>query len=160
MDQHVRFRLHFGAAFDQKLSGAAFQYACRSNLVADIVGYQEQACSLNIARSRICAKRRTETADAVADLPICHALAQRFDNARCLQPKSARERYRINTAPVISVDEVKANRSIAHPHFARTRRRQFDVYPVYDCWPANFNNLCCPFHFDYTPDNSPSINST
>lgn len=66
----------------------------------------------------------------------------------------------VRPSPVISVDEMRANCSVAHPHFARIGQRKFDVDPTQYFRPTKFNNLCCPFDIAYISNNSPSINNT
>ena len=152
MDQDVPLRLHFGTAFDQKFCSASLQQTRRCHLVADIVGYPEQAIGRDVPRRTISANRRSKSSDSVAYLPVADAVTNSFDDTRSLHAQSAGISRRIKSAAMIGIDKVEAYRKIAHPDLARCRFGKRHIGPLNNLWSAGALNLSKSFHHPATPD--------
>ena len=83
---------------------------------------------------------RLRIGDAIADLEFLHLRADRFDHARAFHAERERQRVRVQPAAVIDVDEVEADRGVAHQHLARAGGADLDLFPVHFLGAACFMN--------------------
>jgi hypothetical protein len=84
----------------------------------------------NIADFGIGADRAAGIRDAVTHLDFADALAHRLDHARAFNANPRRQRQRVKTGAVIGVDEIEADRMVAHCGFTRSRGRHNDRLPA------------------------------
>jgi hypothetical protein len=61
---------------------------------------------------------------------MAHPFSHSFDNTSRFKTQSGRERNGIDSAPMIGVDKVEANRMIAHPYLAGAGRGQIYIDPL------------------------------
>jgi hypothetical protein len=75
----------------------------------------------HIAYRRIGPDARIDVGDTIAHLQIRYTVTERLDDARRLETKARRQRQLVDTSTLIGIDEIEADRRMAHLHLARGR---------------------------------------
>jgi len=114
---------------DEVLGGHALQHHRRGGLERDAVRNLHRPVRRVEADLGVRAEGRRGVRHAIAGLELGHARAHRFDDARGLGPRAARQRQRIQAGALIDVDEVEADRVIANADLARSGVADLDVLP-------------------------------
>src|SRR5690606_30206114 len=128
-----------GAA-EQVLDREALEHHRGGGLEADTPGELHQRLRRHVAQLRIRARRAIAVRDAVADLDVRDAVADRRHDAGALEPDLAGHRLRVQAVAEIDVDVVQPDRVVAHLRLARTRRTDVDVDVLHDLWAAGLRD--------------------
>src|SRR3569623_971634 len=119
-----------GAARDQQLDGATLEQQGGGGAIIDRVGQLEELFRGQVAFAGISAARRAEGTDTLPHRKAGHALPDRCEHAGRLTAEATGQLDRVEAATVIGVDEVEADRGVAHADLAGTRGRQVDIVPL------------------------------
>jgi len=76
---------------------------------------------------RVSANRPAAIRDAIAQLEARDVCANRIYHTGGFQTQTVRQRVFVEAAPVIRVDEIHADRFVAHAHFVCARLLRFDI---------------------------------
>jgi hypothetical protein len=129
MDQHGIPGLHAIGAAQQVGGGQTLQHHRRRGVEADLFRQAEQAVRRKVARLGVGAHRAAGIGDAIADRDLGHALADRLDHPGPLEADPRRQGQRVESAAMIGVDEIEADRGVAHGGFPGGGRRHGDFLP-------------------------------
>src|SRR5204863_7896181 len=110
----------------QILNGEPFEHQRRGGAVVDAIGQLDESLRRHHPLGRIRPDGAAAVRNAITRLHPVDAAAYRFDDAGRLAADAGWQRYRIEAAAMISVDEVDADRRVAHPRFTGTRSRKRD----------------------------------
>ena len=92
------------------------------------IGNRDQYVGRHDAHVGIGALRSEQIADAVADLDVGHAGANRLDHADGVGAEPVRQRQRITSGAEVNVDEVHGDVAVAHARLAGPRIADVDLF--------------------------------
>ena len=92
------------------------------------IGNRDQNVGRHHAHVGIGALRSEQVADAVADLDVGHARADRLDHADGVGAEPVRQRQRITSGAEVDVDEVHGDVAVAHARLAGPGIADVDLF--------------------------------
>ena len=123
---------------DQILHRQTFEHHRGCGLVIDAVGQLQQTVRRDQPRFGIGAERRSAVGDAVARLQIGDTSTDFLDHTRRLAAQPTRQLYRIQSRPIVDVDEVQPYCGMADARLARTGLAQIEFFPNQNFGAAGF----------------------
>ena len=136
VEQDRLARLHPVRPPEQVVRGQALEQDRRRDVVADAVGNFHRPVRDDIVRLAISPDRSRRISDAVAFAKPRDARADAFDHAGRFESEARGQGNFVEPGPVIDIDEVDADRGMAHAHFALARRPERDVLKRQNLRPA------------------------
>ena len=146
MEQNRVARFELGGAVEQILHRQPLHHHGRAGLERNRVGQLEQNLSGHVAHVGVSAVRSPRIGDAVAHTNHGHALAHRLDYAGAFHTQPRRQRLRIQPRAKIDVDEVHADRFVAHARLAGPRCAHLNVHQFHHFRAADAVDANCFCH--------------
>ena len=126
--QHDIARPRLAHAFEQHFDRHALEMGRRRDLIVDATRHRDADGGRDVQRLGITAQRAVVD-DMLAGLDGAHPAPDALDHAGGLHADAGRQRQRITAGAVADVDEVEADRGMAHPHLAGLRVCQIGGAP-------------------------------
>ena len=146
VDQHGIARLHTVGTAQQVSTGQPLQHHRRSGTEIDGCRQLQEPIGWHVTRLAVGANRAARIGDTVARHDIAHPLADGLDHPGAFKADAGRQRQRIQTGPMISINKVQADRFVAHTGLTRRGCADIDSLPVQHFRPTSFMKSDCLHH--------------
>ena len=138
MKQHSLAFFHLINATDQVLHGQSLQHHGGGFLVGNAGRYFDQFLRAHHTRFRISPGRTAGVGNPVARLDMVYARADGLDHASAFQADPTGQRQWIQTGAMVGIDEIQANRRVAHARLACSGLSDLDIIELQHFGPADF----------------------